>query len=38
MSSPVKIYKNNELLFDAKGIQGAASFLAEHFNTTKNKY
>ena len=38
MASPITIYKNNNLLFDAKNIQEAARFLAEHFNSTKGKY
>ncbi|MFC7061007.1 HNH endonuclease [Halobacillus seohaensis] len=38
MPSPINIYKNNKLLFDAKNIQEAARFLAEQYNTTKGKY
>jgi 5-methylcytosine-specific restriction enzyme A len=38
MASPITVYKNNLLLFEAKGIQQAATFLAEEFNTTKYKY
>ena len=35
MASPITIYKNNDLLFEAKNIQEAARLLAEHFNTFK---
>jgi 5-methylcytosine-specific restriction enzyme A len=38
MASPITVYKNNDLLFEAKKIQQAAAFLAEQFNSTKNKY
>lgn len=38
MASPITVYKNNDLLFEAKNIQQAAKLLAEQFNTTKNKY
>ncbi|MBE4909203.1 HNH endonuclease [Bacillus luteolus] len=38
MSCPITIYKNNDLLIEAKNIQQAAEFLAELFNTTKNKF
>jgi 5-methylcytosine-specific restriction protein A len=38
MASPISIYKNNELLFEAKNIQEAARFLEEHFNSSKYKY
>lgn len=35
MASPITIFKNNELLFEASNIQEAARYLAEHLNTTK---
>ena len=38
MASPITIYKNNNLLFEAKNIQEAANFLADELNTTKHKY
>lgn len=38
MANPITIYKNNELLFEAKNIQEAARFLEEHFNSSKYKY
>jgi 5-methylcytosine-specific restriction enzyme A len=38
MASPITIYKNNDLLFEAKNIQEAARFLADHFNSSKYKY
>ncbi|RHW38191.1 HNH endonuclease [Neobacillus notoginsengisoli] len=38
MASPISIYKNTDLLFEAKNIQEAARFLAEHFNSSKYKY
>lgn len=37
MASPITIYKNNKLLFEAISIQEAATFLAGHLNTKKNK-
>ncbi|PKF86740.1 HNH endonuclease [Bacillus sp. BA3] len=37
MASPITIFKNDELLFEATNIQEAASFLADHLNTTKFK-
>lgn len=38
MASPITIYKNNDLLFEAKNIQEAARFFEEHFNSSKYKY
>ncbi|MEJ9232244.1 HNH endonuclease [Peribacillus butanolivorans] len=37
MASPITIFNNDELLFEATDIQAAAEFLAEHLNTTKNR-
>jgi 5-methylcytosine-specific restriction enzyme A len=38
MASPITIYKNNDLLFEAKNIQEAARLLEEHFGSSKYKY
>ncbi|WP_235816508.1 hypothetical protein [Bacillus massilinigeriensis] len=38
MASPITIFKNNNLLFEARNIQEAARFLEEHFNSSKYKY
>lgn len=38
MASPINIFKNNDLLFEARNIQEAARFLEEHFNSSKYKY
>lgn len=38
MASPITIYKNNDLLIEAKNIQEAARFFEEHFNSSKYKY
>ncbi|MFD9626654.1 HNH endonuclease [Peribacillus muralis] len=38
MASPITIFKNDELLFEATNIQEAARYLADHLNTTKSKY
>jgi 5-methylcytosine-specific restriction enzyme A len=37
MITPISIYKNNKLLFEASSIQEAASFLKDQVNTTKSK-
>ncbi|WP_227938347.1 hypothetical protein [Alkalihalobacillus deserti] len=37
MISPISIFENDDLLFEATTIQEAARFLAEHLNTTKYK-
>jgi 5-methylcytosine-specific restriction enzyme A len=37
MITPITIYKNNKLLFEATSIQEAASFLKDQVNTTKSK-
>lgn len=37
MASPITIFNNDELLFEATDIKEAAEFLAEHLNTTKNR-
>lgn len=37
MPSPITIYKNDELLYEAKSIQEAARYLSDQLKTTKNK-